>query len=250
MWHFLTALGARPVIANPTPFPDRYRFLLEGASGADRSAQAVREIGRAGPRLIDPAASATGELVHDLADALRWHVPPKAARALYVAVLTDTGGFRFSNTTPRTLRIAAKLLEEGVDPEGIYSQIYSNSPEGRVRLLGEVLNTLVVEPDVGLAWMTVPPGALERHGVDAEDLEGFAEYPRSIRDVRLGLLFRQIANGRIKISFRSMGETDVARLAGAFGGGGHRKAAGASVEGTLADVQKTVLGAARGALKC
>src|SRR2546429_5869919 len=83
----------------------------------------------------------------------------------------------------------------------------------------EVLQTLVVEPDVGLAWVTVPPDALQRHGATADDLDGIVEYPRSIAGVRLALLFRQIANGRVKVSFRSMGDVDVAELAQRFGGG-------------------------------
>ena len=102
-----------------------------------------------------------------------------------------------------------------------------------------------MEADLGLAWVTVPPGALERHNAGADDLEGMVEYPRSIRGIRLALLFRQLASGRIKVSFRSVGDVDVARLAGRFGGGGHRKAAGASLEGTLPAVQERVLREAR-----
>jgi phosphoesterase RecJ-like protein len=108
-----------------------------------------------------------------------------------------------------------------------------------------VTNTLVVEPELGLAWVTVPPGALERHGLDAEHLEGVVELPRSIQGVHLALLFRELANGRIKVSFRSMGSVDVAALAEQFGGGGHKRAAGASLEGSLQEVQERVLEIAR-----
>src|SRR2546429_865647 len=101
----------------------------------------------------------------------------------------------------------------------------------------EVLQTLVVEPDVGLAWVTVPPDALQRHGATADDLDGIVEFPRSIAGVRLALLFRQLANGKVKVSFRSLGDVDVAELAGRLGGGGHRQAAGASPPGDPADVQ-------------
>lgn len=290
MWHLLRAIGADPIIANPTPFPGRYAFLLADADGAERSARAVKELERAelvvvldisdvgrlgqlgerlaglrvpvacidhhttngalppGPRLVDASACATGELVYDLARALDWDLPLPAARALYVAILTDTGGFRFSNTTPRTLHVAGDLLGHGIDAEEIYTQIYASAPAGRIRLLAEVLNTLVVEVPPGLAWVTVPPGATERHAVIAEDLEGVVEFPRSIAGVRLALLFRQLDNGRIKVSFRSVGGVDVTVLAGRFGGGGHPKAAGASVAGALADVQAEVLAAARDAL--
>jgi len=103
----------------------------------------------------------------------------------------------------------------------------------------------VVEPDIGLAWVTVPPDALQRHRATADDLDGIVEYPRSIAGVRLALLFRHIANGRVKVSFRSLGGVDVHELAHRFGGGGHKKAAGASLEGSLAEVQEQVLAAAR-----
>src|SRR5947209_3021373 len=194
---------------------------------------------------VGSEAAATAELVFDLASALCWSICPEAARALYVGLLTDTGAFRFANTSPRALRVAGALLERGVSPESIYESVYASAPEGRVRLMTEVLQTLVVEPDVGLAWVTVPPDALQRHGATADDLDGIVEYPRSIAGVRLALLFRQIANGRVKVSFRSMGDVDVAELAQRFGGGGHARAAGASLEGSIAAAQQEVLAAAR-----
>jgi phosphoesterase RecJ-like protein len=275
---------------NPTPFPQRYGFLLRGADHADKSSEAVKHLERAdavivldisdinrlghlarvlqnakvpvacidhhvsggtlpeGPRLIDSEACATGELVYDLAQSAGWSISPATARALYVALLTDTGGFRFSNTTPRTLQVAGHLLAHGLDPEEVYTEVYASEAEGRLRLVGEILDTLVVEHERGLAWVTVPPGALERHGVRPDDLEGVVEYPRSIRGVRLALMFRPLANGRIKVSFRSVGDLDVSRIAEGFGGGGHRKASGASLAGELPEVQAVVLAAARDAL--
>ena len=291
LWHLLTALRARPVIVNPTPFPDRYRFLLDGMAYADKSREAVRHLERAdaivvldiadlgrlghlgrivgeterpvacvdhhasdgllppGPRLVDETACATGELIYDLARIAHWQLSEAAARALYVAILTDTGGFRFSNTSARTLQLAAHLLEHGLEPEDVYTRVYASEPEGRIRMTAEVLETLVVEREHGIAWVTVPPGSLERHDLDPADLEGVVEFPRSIRGVRLAMLFRVLANGRIKVSFRSVGDVDVSRLAEQFGGGGHRRAAGASLEGSLASVQETVLQAAREVLR-
>jgi bifunctional oligoribonuclease and PAP phosphatase NrnA len=284
LWHLLTDRGLRVSIANPTPIPERFDFLLP--AGADRSERAAKEVEAAdvivvldisdlarlgdlqhalkrsravacidhhvsrgslpdGPRLVAPEAAATAELVFDFASAVGWPLRPEAARALYVGILTDTGAFRFSNTSPRVLRIAGALLERGVDPESIYESVYASAPEGRIRLMADVLETLVVEPDLGLAWVTVPPDALHRHNATADDLDGIVEYPRSIAGVRLALLFRPISNGRIKVSFRSMGDVDVHELAQRFGGGGHRKAAGASFEGSLGDVQEMVLAAAR-----
>jgi phosphoesterase RecJ-like protein len=198
-----------------------------------------------GPRYVDPGAAATGELIFEIAVANGWTLTEEAARGLYVAILTDTGGFRFSNTRPRTLRVAAELLETGVDPEQIYLEVYARAPEGRPRLFAEALQTLVVEPDYGLAWVTVPPGAIERLGVSSDDLEGVVEFPRSIEGVRMALLFREVSQGRVKVSLRSVGDVDVAAFANRFGGGGHTKAAGLALTGSLAEVQSTVLSAAR-----
>ncbi len=199
----------------------------------------------AGPRYLDAGAAATGELVFELAVANGWPLTEASARGLYVAILTDTGGFRFSNTRPRTLRVAAELLEAGVDPEQIYLEVYARAPEGRPRLFAEALQTLVVEPDYGLAWVTVPPGAIERLGVSSDDLEGVVEFPRSIEGVRMALLFREVSQGRVKVSLRSVGDVDVAAFAKPFGGGGHTKAAGLALPGSLAEVQSLVLTAAR-----
>lgn len=289
LWHVLTARGLKVTIANPTPIPERFHFLVP--EGADKSAQASKEVEKAdvlvvldiadlgrlgdlantvkkhrgpavcidhhvspgslpdGPRLLAPEAAATAELVFDVATALGWEISADAARALYVGILTDTGGFRFANTTARVLRVGAALLECGVNAEEIYEQVYANAPEGRIRLTAEVLETLVVEPEVGLAWVTVPPDALERHGATVDDLDGVAEFPRSIAGVRMALLFRHLASGRVKISFRSLGSVDVAALAGLFGGGGHKKSSGASLEGGMGEVQEKVLAAAREALR-
>jgi phosphoesterase RecJ-like protein len=202
-----------------------------------------------GPRYLDPGAAATGELIFELAVANGWTLTQEAARGLYVAILTDTGGFRFSNTRPRTLRVAAELLEVGVDPEEIYLEVYARAPEGRPRLFAEALQTLVVEPDYGLAWVTVPPGAIERLGVSSDDLEGVVEFPRSIEGVRMALLFREVSQGRVKVSLRSVGDVDVAAFSKRFGGGGHTKAAGLALPGSLAEVQSTVLTAARAFLR-
>jgi phosphoesterase RecJ-like protein len=198
-----------------------------------------------GPRYVDPSAAATGELVSEIALANRWPLTPLVARALYVAVLTDTGGFRFSNTRPRTLRIAAELLETGLDPESIYLDVYANAPPGRPRLLAEALQTLVVEEDIGLAWVTVPPGAVERHQVTVDDLDGIVEFPRSVMGVRMALLFREMSQGRVKVSLRSVGDVDVAAFAKPYGGGGHVHASGIALPGSLPEVQATILDAAR-----
>lgn len=285
--HLIRALGKDVVVANPTPLPDRYRFLIDTIGKRDRTGDAVQalreadlflvldiaDLGRLGqlgdtvrsraittacidhhvspgtlpngPRMVDATASATAELVYDLALTMHWQLTEAVARALYVGLLTDTGGFRFGNTTPRVLRVAADLLERGVHPERVYEQVYATAPVGRIKLTAAVLDTLVHEPDIGLTWVVVPDGALEKHEATADDLDGLVEFARSVQGTRLALLFRKLSSGRVKVSFRSIGDFDVADFAHQFGGGGHAKASGASMDGTIEDVQARVLDAAR-----
>jgi phosphoesterase RecJ-like protein len=200
--------------------------------------------------LADTGACATGELVYDLACELELEITPEIARSLYAAILTDTGGFRFSNTTPRSHAIAAELLTRGVDPEEMYQRVYASAPAGRVRLLAEVLATLGVDERCGVSWLTMAAGSLERYGVRSEDLDGIVEHARSIAGTRMAIFFRDLGYGKVKISFRSTGDIDVNRFARAFGGGGHVKASGALVAGALDDVRDRVVTEAKQFLGC
>ena len=200
--------------------------------------------------LTDTTACATGELVYDLACELDLEITPEIARSLYAAILTDTGGFRYSNTTPRSHAIAADLLSHGVDPEEMYQRVYASAPAGRVRLLAEVLASLGVDEPCGVAWLTMGAGSLERHGVRSEDLDGIVEHARSIAGTRMAIFFRDLGYGKVKISFRSTGDVDVNRFAREFGGGGHVKASGALVAGTLDEVRDRVVTEAKRFLGC
>jgi phosphoesterase RecJ-like protein len=199
--------------------------------------------------LTDVTACATGELVYDLGCTLGFEITPAIAQALYAAILTDTGSFKFSNTTPRCHAMAADLLATGVDPEESYVRIYASAPAGRVRLLGEVLDTLGVDESVGLTWLSMNAGALEKYDVRQEDLDGIVEHARSIAGTRMALFFRDLGYGKVKLSFRSTGAVDVNAFAKQFGGGGHAKASGALIAGTLNDVRDRVIAAAREYLK-
>jgi phosphoesterase RecJ-like protein len=197
----------------------------------------------------DTTACATAELVYDLAIVLGWEITPDIARSLYTGMLTDTGGFRFSNTSPRCLAVAAQLLAAGVDPEDMYTRIYASAPAGRVRLMADVLGTLQLDESVGLSWLTMDAGALEKHAVKAEDLDGIVEHARSIAGTRMALFFRDLGHGKVKVSFRSIGGTDVNAFARTFGGGGHAKASGALIAGELAAVRDDVVEKARAYLR-
>ena len=195
--------------------------------------------------LSDTAACATAELVFDFAKERGLTITPAIAKSLYTALVTDTGGFRFGNTSPRCLAVAAEMLNAGVDPEQMYARIYGSVPLGRIHLLRDALDTLEVDMPHGMAWVRIHAGALERHGVTTEDLDGVVEHPRSIAGVRLALLFRDLGHGKVKVSFRSLAGVNVNTLARLFGGGGHARAAGALIAGTLAEVESRVLSEAR-----
>lgn len=200
--------------------------------------------------LADTSACATGELVYDLACELDLEITPEIARSLYTAILTDTGAFRYSNTTPRSHAIAGELLSRGVDPEEMYQRVYASAPAGRVRLLAEVLGSLGVDEECGVSWLTMGAGSLERHTVRSEDLDGIVEHARSIAGTRMAIFFRDLGYGKVKISFRSTGDVDVNAFARRFGGGGHVKASGALVPGTLDEVRDRVVSDAKVYLGC
>jgi phosphoesterase RecJ-like protein len=199
--------------------------------------------------VADTQACATGELVFDMAAALGLEITPLIARALYCAILTDTGSFRFSNTSPRAHAIAAILLGAGVNPEEMYRRIYAQVSVGRMELLRDALGSLEVDAELGMAWISVEAGVMEKYDVTSEELDGIVEHPRSITGTRLALFFRDLGYGKVKVSFRSTGTVDVQRLAHTYGGGGHAKAAGAMLTGSLADVRAQVVADARAYLR-
>ena len=201
-----------------------------------------------GVSLRDSSASATGELVFDLIHRAGGPWPEIADLAMYVAIMTDTGSFRFSNTTPASLRIAAELVGRGVSPDETYRRIYAASRR-QWHLLESSLALLEVDVEAGVAWMTVPADQFDALGAIPDDLEGMVDYPRSVEGVEVGLLFRQIPRKGVKVSFRSNGAVNVNTLARRFGGGGHVRAAGALIEGQMDQVRQDVTHATREAVE-
>ena len=195
--------------------------------------------------VADTAACATGELVFDIAITLGLDITPAVAQSLYAAILTDTGSFRFSNTSPRAHAIAAALLAAGVNPEEMYRRIYAQVSVGRLQLLREALASLQSEPELGLSYISVAAGAMERFDITSEELDGIVEHPRSISGTRMAMFFRDLGHGKVKVSFRSTGTVDVQQFARRYGGGGHAKASGALLTGALAEVQAQVVADAR-----
>jgi phosphoesterase RecJ-like protein len=191
----------------------------------------------------DPTASAAAVLLYRLAVGLEVSDDPALAEALWCGIYTDTGGFRYSSTTPEALRISADLLEWGVNPWKMATEMFESNPAGRVRLLSRVLATLELTADGKVASLTVPESLLTQEGLDASMLDTFINYARGIRGVEVALQISE-RNGGWKVSLRSKGQVDVSALAEKFGGGGHRNAAGFFLTGDLASVQRRVLEAA------
>ena len=191
--------------------------------------------------VCEPAACATGELVFDLIQIAGDRVSLPEAEGLYVAIATDTGSFRYANTTASTHEITADLLRAGVDPEEMYQRIYAQYTPAGLELVRRALERLQVAEDLPVAWISLRQADLAQTGATKEDLEGIVEYARRIRGVRVALLFRELHDGTTKVSLRSTGDADVAAVARRLGGGGHVKAAGAVVPENLEAAQERVL---------
>lgn len=288
---WLLGRGKRVAIANPTPFPAKFAYMLPGgvelldpgtaldsrvleadvlvvldtgepgrigrvAKHLRQGAVAVidhhppAEGGIPGPGIRDAAACATGELVFDLfavAGTDEW--TEAMVQGLYGAIETDTGSFRFSNTTPRAHVIAADLLRRGIDPEQVYRRLHATMPIERMTMIRLALEHLETDEELPITWITVPRVVTHDMGATPDDLDGVAEYARNVEGTEVAILFRQTVDGSTKVSLRSNGDVDVNGVARQFGGGGHVKAAGALLSGPVEANRPRVLEAVREAVR-
>jgi phosphoesterase RecJ-like protein len=175
---------------------------------------------------VETSAPAVGELVFRLARNLNVELDRATANALYLTLVTDTGGFRFSNTSPEAFEAAAELVRSGASPEEVAGWLYESQPEAVLRLLGELLATLELHDEGRVATVRITHEMMERAGAVAGDSEGLIDYPRSIRGVSAVALFRELPSGEVKVSLRSRGAVNVEKIARAHHGGGHHNAAG------------------------
>ena len=178
---------------------------------------------------IDPGYAATGEIIVELFHAAGVEIAQEAAHCLYVAQITDTGGYRFSNTNPRSHRIAAELLETGLDVAAISAAVFDSMSRKKAELLNRVLERMEFGADGRLAWSRVTNEDIEEIGAAREDLEGLVNFTRNIEGVWVGALFSGTSEGETKISLRSDNHLNVADFLAAYGGGGHAAAAGATI---------------------
>ncbi len=194
--------------------------------------------------LRDPDASSTGELIYDLLKALEMPFSFNVAINLYTAVLTDTGAFRYQNTNRKAFEICSHLMDVGVDPAYVAAMVYENHPIERFRLLGMTLSTLESHADGRMVVARVTEEMFRATGTTREHSDGFVEFIKQVKDADVAILMRELQSGTFKISMRSKGVVDVARACNAFGGGGHRNAAGCIInggEGQIIEKLKEVL---------
>jgi phosphoesterase RecJ-like protein len=191
--------------------------------------------------LVDTDAAATGELIYELVTAMGGDISTTMAQALYAALVTDTGNFRFPKTNPRTHAITAELLRAGAQPYSVYRQLYEQYPWQRVRLKGHVLDSIKMEANGQIAYYGLDQATLKTYGVKTSELDGFASLGQEIGGVRVVVFCLQSSKSKVKISLRSDGSIEINQLALVYGGGGHPSAAGATVVGQLDEVMAEVV---------
>jgi phosphoesterase RecJ-like protein len=212
----------------------------------DHHAVSNREI-EASISLVDDRAAATAELVYDVVTSTKRPIGPQTARALYVGLVTDTGSFRYSNTSPRVHRLAATLIEAGADPEALYGPLFATLTSSEIGVLNATLESLCQDEALGLTWALLDREVHRRYG-PLDEYEGIIDHLRNLAGTEIAVLFRELEDAKVKVSLRSTGAADVAAVAGCFGGGGHIKAAGATVSGDAAVVSERVLAECRSEL--
>jgi phosphoesterase RecJ-like protein len=195
--------------------------------------------------LVDAAASATGQVVHKLLTLLGAPISAEVATNLYAALLTDTGGFRHENTTEAALRLGASLVAAGADPGWVALKSYRSRSLAQVKLEGLSIAGMHSEMDGRLLWSEVTGSMLDQAGADMQDSEGIIDALQSIGTMEIAVLIKETAPDRIKISVRTREPFDATDVCTPFGGGGHRRAAGAELASSLPDARRRVLEVAR-----
>jgi phosphoesterase RecJ-like protein len=196
--------------------------------------------------LVDTTACATGILVHDLVEELAGGLPDDTIEPLYVAIMTDTGSFRFANTNTRAFEIATTLVRRGARPDVLFRHVYETSSPGRMRLLGHVLSNLGYECGGRLVHFTITNETLAASLVERDEAEGFTDVVRSVEGSEVVLSFVETESGGVKVSLRSKAHVlDVGAIAQSFGGGGHANASGIVDARPIAEAKRAILAAVR-----
>ncbi len=190
--------------------------------------------------LIDTSAAATGEIIYRLIQDLQLELTEEMSLFLYIALTSDTGSFKYENTSSQTMYIAGKLLEKGVSPSYVSMKVFDEISLPSFLLLRDCLQTMKVDHAGKIAWLSVEEKMLTEYGVDHFELEGYINYAKNIQGVEAGVFFYHTLNGETKVGFRSK-TVDISSVAFFFGGGGHPRAAGCSIEGRPEEIEKMVI---------
>jgi bifunctional oligoribonuclease and PAP phosphatase NrnA len=196
-------------------------------------------------RLLDPKASSTGELLYRLMRKMHVKMTKDICTNLYAAILTDTGGFRYSSTHQETLRAAGDLVEGGAEPQWISENIYESDPPAKLQLLSRVLETLTLDMETKTASLVVTRKHLQDTGATMENTDGFIDIPRTVKGIDIAMLYTQMEEKQFKLSLRSKGRVNVEKIARKFGGGGHVNAAACRIEGDIDEIKRRVLEAVK-----
>ena len=190
---------------------------------------------------IDSTASAVGEMIYNLCKAMGVRVTKEIAECVYTALITDTGSFHYSNTTERTFKVASELVRTGVKPAKTAEAVFASYPWSRIQLMGAVLSTAKRDESGRVASLRLSQEMQARSNASDEDADGFVNYPLTVGEVEAVVLLKECAPEVYRTSLRSKGDVNVARVAGKFGGGGHRNAAGCTLQGPWDEVENEVI---------
>jgi phosphoesterase RecJ-like protein len=242
------------VVAGSVPPETEALVVLEcgdlartGLSGADRCfvINVDHHDGNTGygdSRWFDATYAAVGEMVFEIIDELGAELTPDMATQLFVAIVTDTGSFRFPGVSPRTFAMSGRLIAAGADPVLTAQRLYDSNTLSRLRLQAAVLQSLDVRASGRLGLLHLDDATLAAAGATPEDTDGLINLPLSVKQIEAVVFFKQAGDGTYRVSFRSKGRIDVGLIARGFGGGGHKNAAGCTIAGDLSHVREIVLG--------
>ena len=190
---------------------------------------------------FDESAAACGEMVFDVIRALQVPLTLEIATHIYLAILTDTGSFHHSNITPRTFDICRQAVEAGVNPAAMARRIFDSNSFGKLKLIGALLDSMQLLDDGRLAVLYLDDAMLEACGCTHNDTEGLINLPLTAREIHAVVFFKIAPDGAVRVSMRSKYDVDVRLVANAFGGGGHKNAAGFTMDGPLDQVRGPIL---------
>jgi phosphoesterase RecJ-like protein len=190
---------------------------------------------------FDPSAAACAEMVYDIVRALGVPLTREIATHIYLAILTDTGSFHYSSISPRTFDICRECLEAGVDPVQVARNVYDSNNMGRLKLFGAVLGAMQIDQTGRIAIVYVDHEMARAAGGTYEDTEGLVNLPLTVKEIEAVVFFKQEKGDEYRVSLRSKGEVDIGVIAKAYGGGGHKNAAGCTVSGPIEVLQKALV---------